>query len=138
MKRVFIDTNILLDVFLERVPFAYPAQRVWSMAERKQMQAAVSTLSVCNIFFILKKLASTEKAYLAIETLVETFKLIEVTPRIISKALAARLNDFEDAVQYFCALQAGAKLILSRDPSGFGKSRLPVMDCNEYLTLSSY
>lgn len=135
MKRVFVDTNILLDVLLERIPFVRPAQIIWSLAERKEIQAAISALSVSNIFFIINKLASREKAYLAVDTLLKIFKISEITGGMISKALAARFPDFEDAVQYFCALKSGARAILTRDPAGYLQSKLPVMDGNEYLAL---
>ena len=137
MKRVFLDTNILLDVFLERDPFCHPAQIVWSLAEKKKIRAAVSAVSVSNIFFILERLSSKDKAYRAIETLVELFKIENVTSRIISEALSLRHADFEDAIQYFSALKFRAKVILTRDPKGFEGSKIPVMNCDEYLALHS-
>lgn len=137
MKRIFIDTNILLDVFLERDPFCRPAQIVWSLAEKRRVRAAISAVSVSNIFYILERLSSEDKAYRAIETLTEIFKIQDVTSRIIGEALSFRHADFEDAIQYFCALKFRANVILSRDPKGFADSRIPVMNCSEYLVFPS-
>lgn len=134
-KRIFLDTNILLDVLLERGPFCQPAQLVWSLAERKEIKAGISAVSLNNVFFIIKKLASKEKAYFAINTLVEIFKICPVTSQTISKALKLDLPDFEDALQYICALQFRAKTIITRDFSGFKKSKISVMDASQYLTL---
>jgi len=135
VKKIFIDTNILLDVLLERDPFCRPAQLVWSLAEKRKIQAAISAVSVSNIFFILERLSSKENAYRAVETLLEIFRITDVTSQILSKALTARFPDFEDAVQYFCALKFKARAILSRDPSGFLERKIPIMDCNEYLAI---
>lgn len=135
MKRIFLDTNILLDVFLARDPFCQPAQVVWSLAEKREIAAAISTLSVSNVFFIIKKISSGEKAYEAIATLTEIFELIEVGAQTVSRALQARFPDFEDAIQYYSALKFRAKAILSRDPSGFRDNKIAVMSCSEYLAL---
>lgn len=136
MKRILLDTNILLDVFLERHPFCQPAQIIWTLAEKKKIQAAISAISINNIFFIMKKLTSNEKAYWAVETLLEIFKIIGVTPQIIRKALKVRFPDFEDAIQYQTALKFRAHAIISRDPSGFEKSTIPVLDGPQFLILS--
>ncbi|MBI2981030.1 MAG: PIN domain-containing protein [Deltaproteobacteria bacterium] len=135
MKRIFLDTNILLDVLLARDPFCQRAQTVWSLAEKKEIVAAISTVSVSNVFFIIKKLSSREKAYEAVSVLAEIFKLVEVGAQTVSKSLQARFPDFEDAVQYYSALKFRAKAILSRDPSGFRGGKIPVMSCSEYLAL---
>lgn len=135
MKRIFLDTNVLLDVFLERDPFCLPAQIIWSQAERKEIRAALSALSVNNIFFIIRKLSSREKAYLAVETLVKIFKVIDTTSSILTLALKARFPDFEDAVQYYSAAKFRAETIISRDPAGFEEGKIPVMDAAQWLTL---
>lgn len=133
VKKLFIDTNILLDVFLERDPFCLPAQILWSQVERKEIRAAVSAVSVNNIFFIIRRLSSKERAYAAVETLTKIFKILDTTSSIILKALRARLPDFEDAIQYYSALQFGAEAIISRDPSGFEEGKIAVMDAAQFL-----
>jgi len=135
VKRIFLDTNILLDVLLEREPFWPRAQQVWSLVEHRKIKAAVSTLSVSNVFFIVKRLANREKAYWAIELLSELFQLVAVTPTMIRTALQARFPDFEDAIQYYCAHAFRAKAIISRDDTGFAKSTIPVLDCAQYVAL---
>lgn len=135
MKRIFLDTNILLDVFLERSPFFHPAQIVWSLAETKKIRAALSAVSIINIFYVIKKLSSASKAYEAITALPQIFKVVDTTSSLLSKALKAGFSDFEDSVQYFSALKFGAKAIISRDPAGFASSKIPVIDAVEYLAL---
>ena len=133
MNRVLVDTNILLDVFLERHPHCLPAQTVWTLVERKQIQAAISAVSVNNVFFIIKKLSSKEKATKAIETLVDIFSIVEINSKIIVKTLAGKFDDFEDGLQYHSALKYKAQAILTRNPDDFRKSQIPVMDCAMYL-----
>ncbi len=120
-------------MFLDREPFCEPAQRVWTLAVEKELVASISALSISHAFFIIQKCASSEKAYEAIEALVEGFKIIETDSKIVKKALQARLPDFEDAIQYFSALKFRAQAIISRDPSGFREGKIPIMDCAQYL-----
>lgn len=133
MKRCFLDTNLLLDVLLDRRPFSEPAQLIWTLADRQRIQAAVSAISLNNIFFIVRKLASPTAAYTAVRTVMDIFTTVEVNDAVLRKALAYNFPDFEDAVQYASALRYRAQVILSRDPTGFSAGRLPVLDAAQYL-----
>lgn len=133
MKRIFLDTNILLDVFLERHPFCTSAQQVWTLVENKRLHAAISAISVMNIFFIMRKLTSVAKAHQAVRALIESFTIIETSARLISRALRSEISDLEDAVQYYSALKSGSMAIITRDPHGFKTSLIPVFDCAQYL-----
>lgn len=133
MKRLFLDTNILLDIVLARDPFCEPAQILWTLSEKKKLHAGVSAISVSNVFFIVKKLASATKAYEAIEVIQEIFNIIPATSVLLKKATRAGWPDFEDAVQHLSALDFKAQALITRDPAGFKKSRLPIMTAAEYL-----
>lgn len=137
MKRIFLDTNILLDVFLERKPFCEPAQFIWTLAEKRKLKAAISAVSVVNVFFIIKKLAGKEKAYQACMALMDFFQIIETGPRLIQSALKSRFADLEDAIQYYSALHFKAQAIVSRDPSDFGQGELPIFDAPQFLSLGT-
>lgn len=133
-KKVFIDTNVLLDVLLQREPFWQSAQLIWSLVEQKKIKGAVSAISVGNIFFIVKRLASSDKAYGAIEALTGIFQIVEVSSKTIFQALKVRFPDFEDALQYYCALKWKAQTIITRDAEGFKKSQIPVMEPAQFLS----
>lgn len=135
MKNIFFDTNILLDVFLERHPFCEPAQRVWSLVDSGLVRGGISAISVSNIFFIIKKLSNTDKAYRAIESLQSMFKVVELGSRIIKKSLSVRFADFEDALQYFSALAFKAHYLLTRDAADFKEKGIPILDCSQFLSL---
>jgi predicted nucleic acid-binding protein len=133
MKRIFLDTNILLDVLLEREPFSQPAQVIWSLSEKNEIHAAISAVSLSNIFFIIKKLSSSENGYKSLNALVEIFDVIDIDWRLVQKSIESRFPDFEDALQYHSALRYRAQAIISRDPAGFMDSKIPLMDCAQYL-----
>lgn len=99
----------------------------------KKALASISALSVSHTFFIVRKLSSADRAYQAVEALMETFRITETDSKIVKQALQARFPDFEDAIQYFSALRFRAKTLISRDPSGFRAGKIPIMDCAQYL-----
>lgn len=135
-QRIFVDTNILLDVLLERAPFWEPAQTLWLLAEKKKIQAAVSVTNFNNIFYILKKYGSTHDAYEAIAGISKIFSMVELTPTMIHQAMTLKYPDFEDALQYQSALRFKAHAIITRDPEGFKESKLPVLNASQFLSES--
>jgi len=102
--------------------------------ERGKPLGFISAVSVSNIDYIVRKLGSKEKAHWAVETLAKIFKIVPIDQKMIQKALALRFSDFEDALQYLAALRCGAKVIISRDPDGFRRGSLPIMDAAQFLS----
>lgn len=137
MKKIFVDTNILLDVFLAREPFYQAAQILWALLLKKDVKAAISAISVNNCFFIINKLAGPEKAYVAIDALSDFFSIIDLDAGILNRARRARFSDFENAVQYFSAKKFSAQAIISRDLHGFEKDDVAVMDVTQFLAAHS-
>ncbi len=132
-KKVFIDTNILLDVFLLREPYCVDAQILLSLVEKKKIKGFISALSICNSYYIVKKLASVKNALIATGFLLDFFEVVALDKSFIQKAVHSRWEDFEDNVQHETALNAQVTLIVTRDPSGFKKSLVPVMTPSQYL-----
>lgn len=135
MKTVFFDTNILLDVFLAREPFCQSAQILWSLVHKKELKVGISAISVVNCFFIINKLAGSEKAYTAIDALHDFFSVVELDAKLLRKAREIDFHDYEDAIQYFSAKKFRAAAIISRDSVGFKKSDIPVMGADQFLAL---
>lgn len=134
MTRIFLDTNVLLDVLLKREPFFLAAQEIWSETIKGALEAGISVLSIHNIFFILNKLGNKKKAYQAIEEISHSFCLVEVSEAITQQAIAMKWPDFEDAVQYLCAREFGAEVFITRDRKGFKESSLPILTSHQFCS----
>ncbi|QQR79961.1 MAG: PIN domain-containing protein [Deltaproteobacteria bacterium] len=128
MKSVFLDTNVLLDVLLNREPFVSWAQQIWTLALQRKIKASISSISILNCFYIIKKLKTNDQAYSVIEDLAKIFNIIQIDSKVITNALQTRFEDFEDGIQHQCALISKSKAIITRDEKGFSKSKLPVLD----------
>jgi predicted nucleic acid-binding protein len=137
--RVFADTNILLDVLTKRRPFYADSAALWTLVEEAQIEGLVSAISFTNIFYIVRNLADAKTARRALTLLRNAFKVVACDGQILNQAMDGNFKDFEDAVQYFSALQAGAVCMISRNPVDFPRaSECPVLTPTEFLAAHSF
>ena len=133
MKKVFIDTNILLDVLAKRSPF-YPASAtVWTLAETGKIMGMISTLSFNNIYYIMRRQSGGAGAKMAIRLLHGIFTTVPPDNQILNQALDSEMADFEDALQFFSALHAGASCIVTRNTGDFPAGHIPILTPEEFL-----
>lgn len=136
--KVFLDTNILIDVLAQRRPFYQDSAAVWTLAEQGRIEGLVSVISYTNIFYIVRKLADAATARRALDHLRSTFSPVGCDGQILALAMDSQFKDFEDAVQYHSALKAGADCMLSRNPADYPRtSDLPVLTPAEFLAAHS-
>ena len=131
--KVFFDTNVLLDVLRDRQPFVVPARQAWLLAERGQVTGLVSALSFSNIFYIVRRFADADTARRSLQQLRLNFTPVACDAGVVDRALAAEFADFEDALQYFSAVNAGADCLLTRDPAHFAAAAIPVLSPSQFL-----
>lgn len=135
---VFLDANVLLDLFLERQPFVEDAERLWFLAERDRIAGAVSALSFPNAYYVIRKTRGAGAAMTALRAMRDTFRIVECDERIIHQAMDAKLSDFEDAVQYFSAVRINVDCMVSRNPRHFPKFSLPILSPHDFLSIHSF
>jgi predicted nucleic acid-binding protein len=133
--RVFLDTNILLDVLARREPFYAAAAQVWSLAERGEIQAFVSAISFSNIYYIIRKSVGKAQAHAGLRSLRDVFQVVAPDGQIINQAIDDDLDDFEDAVQFHSAIRAKAAHLVTRNPDDFPESTLSILTPEEFLTV---
>ncbi len=133
MTKVFLDTNILLDVIAQREPFFGPAARIWTLAEQNSIDAYVSAISFNNVYYIVRKIEGHAKAIKALRMVRGIFTSVAPDQRILDQAMDSSIKDFEDAIQYFSASHARVNCLITRNPGDFQKSLLPVLTAREFV-----
>ena len=133
--RIFVDTNLLLDVLAKRDPFYAVAARVWTMAETGACEALVSAISFNNVFYIVRKARDTATARHALVLLRDVFASVAPDQRILNQAIDSDIADFEDAIQLYSAVHAGADYLLTRNVGDFPTGILPILTPDEFLVL---
>ena len=135
---VFIDTNVLMDVLLDREPFVTQSEEVWFLADRGKIRGLVSVLSFPNIYYVCRKMRGADGAKSMMTLLRDTFTVAPLDEQILNQAIDAKFADFEDAIQYFSALRADADCFLTRNPDHFPRSHLRVFTPTEFLAAHSF
>jgi len=132
-RTVFVDTDIILDILTSREPFYQPAARLFTLVERGEIKACVSSLTFANLFYILRKELSSPKAIEVLKKLRQLVTVLAVDDKIIGLALNTGFNDFEDAIQYQTALSKEIAWLITRNIKDYRKPVLTVCTAEEFL-----
>lgn len=132
-NKLFLDTNVMLDLLGERVPFYDSVAKIATLAYKGDIKIVVSALSYAIVNYFLVKFEDAEKA----KEKLRKFKIISyisgVDELIIEKGLNSNFKDFEDSLQYFSALKSGCNIFITRNAKDFKEADIPVMTADEYL-----
>ena len=131
--KIFLDTNVLLDIFMRREPYYDASAQVVYACERGQFTGGFTTLSACNIVYALRTQLGSAQTIEAIRRLVGIIEPIGTSVASLLQSLENPQTDFEDTVQSKCALEWNADTIITRDKSGFTDSAIPVLTPSEFL-----
>jgi predicted nucleic acid-binding protein len=133
MKNLFLDTNIVLDLLSNRMPFYTEAAKLFSLADKKKIKLSISALCLADAHYILTK----QNPDLEVRNILRKFKvLVSVLPldnKIADLALNSEFKDFEDAIQYYTAIEHDQDLIITRNQSDFKESKIPIMTAGEFI-----
>jgi predicted nucleic acid-binding protein len=132
-ERIFIDTDIILDLLARRPPFYNHAARLFSRIERQELTACVSSLTFANLFYILRKETSISTATEILKKFRRLVTTLAVDNTTIAHALDSGFADFEDAIQYHTALQHGIKTLVTRNIRDYRKATITICTAEEFL-----
>lgn len=133
MKVVFCDINFILDIFLKREPFYNSAAKLFKKIEDKELKGYLCALSFPTLFYLLSKELNREKAIKTLEKIRIVFSIASVDQKVIDLSLASDFKDFEDAVQYYSAVQVKADCLITRNKDDYVDDRIPVLTPEEFL-----
>ena len=134
MSRIFLDTDVILDLLAERVPFFDSIAKLATLVDQKKLTLIVSPLSFTTVEYVLNKFESSESGLNKLRRFKIICEVCEVNEVTIEKELNSSFKDFEDAVQYFAAIQSNCEIIITRNGKDFKSSTMPTMTAEEYLS----
>jgi predicted nucleic acid-binding protein len=138
MDNVLIDTDIILDFFFDREPFAEYATQVFSLCESKQINGYITPVICSNVYYLLRQTAKHEKVIEKLSQLMTIMDILSMDREIVIQALSSGFKDFEDALQNFSAIKSGfIDIILTRNVKDFSKSSIGVLTPENYLRSKS-
>ena len=133
MEKVFVDSDIILDLLSERQPFYPHSAMLFSAADKNELKISVSSLSFSNLNYLLSKQFSTDRAkkiLLKFKTLVTG---LAVTDKIVELALHSDFRDFEDALQYYTATENSISVLLTRNLKDYKNAEISVLTAEQYI-----
>lgn len=133
--RILFDTNVVLDVLLNRQPYAASASQLMVLVEKKRIDGLLGATTVTTIHYLAMKAVGASRARKHVQTLLGLFEIAPVAQAALLQALSSRFDDYEDAVLHEAARAAGADGIVTRDATGFSRSSLRIYAPDELLRI---
>ena len=136
MKHFFVDTNVVIDFLSDREPFSLQAAKLLNLAVAGKIILHISANSYNNIYYILRRSLTNAATIKLLDKLTDMVQITDVTANIIRQSLKTDFKDYEDAIQYYCALSvANVDAIITRNTKDFKTSMLPVFTPIETLSI---
>jgi predicted nucleic acid-binding protein len=134
MDYVLIDSDVILDFFFDREPFADYASEVFTLCENGTIKGFTTPVIISNVYYLLSKIAKHEVVIEKLKQLLSIIDIIEINKEVIIEALNSKFKDFEDALQNYSAENSKqVKIILTRNTKDYQKSKLAVFSPEIYL-----
>lgn len=134
MKKLLVDTNIVIDLLARREPFYVEAAELFSLADKRHVELSISSLTIANTSYALLRQMDSNRAKSVLRKLRLILKVLPLDDKIIGLALNDEsFSDFEDGLQYFTAIEYEQELIITRNLKDFKNSKLPTMTAKQFI-----
>ena len=132
-KKIFVNTDVVFDLLAKREPFYKYAAQLFTNADKQEVTICVSSLCFGNFNYILSKQKSAIEARKILSRFKVLVKVMPVDDKVIDLALNSDFGDFEDAIQYYCAIENGINILITRNLKDFKYARIPVLTAEEFI-----
>jgi predicted nucleic acid-binding protein len=125
---IFLDTDVIIDYITDRKPFSDKAEKIFALIENKKIKGHTSSLCFSNLYYLLRQQMTRTKALALLRNLAGLLNILKVDEDSIVQALSSEFKDFEDAIQYYTAMDyKRIELIVTRNIKDYKYSSLAVM-----------
>ena len=132
-KQIFVDSDIILDLLGKREPFYRFAAEVCTLADTGEVELVTTSLVIANVYYLLRKAKGNDTARELLRKLRMIIGVVPITEHTVDLALNSHFSDFEDALQYYTALECGIPILLTRNVRDYTEKGLVVQTAEEYL-----
>jgi len=135
MDKVLVDTNIIIDLLSKREDFYISASRLFTLSDHHKVDLYITSLTFANTYYILSKELKPDPVKEILRKFKLLVKVLPLNEKIIDLALNSDFKDFEDAIQYFTAIENNLEMIITRNLKDFKSTKIPVMTAETYLKM---
>jgi predicted nucleic acid-binding protein len=133
INKLLIDTNIIVDLLSKRKDFYQEVQELFTLADEQEIKLYISSLTFANTHYLLSRELNANEARKILIKFKLLVRILPLDDKLLDLALSSDFNDFEDAIQYYTALENNLNIIITRNKKDFKTSKLPVLTAKEYL-----
>lgn len=133
MRKIFLDTNVVIDLLDKRDPFYHAAVSIFTLAYMRKIILYVSPMTYATASYLLRKHGRDEMRQL-LRNFRQLSKVTIADDKVVDDALASKFTDYEDALQYYSALTKSVEAIITRNTKDFTYSTIPVLTPDEFLS----
>ena len=135
MTNLFIDTDVCLDLLAKREPHYLYAATLFTLADKGELKLFVSSNSFSNLNYLLSRQYSMAEARRILSKFKVLVQVLPVDDKVIELALNSKFKDFEDAIQYFAAIESGITILLTRNIKDYKKAEIQVQTPELYIQI---
>jgi len=134
MEHILIDSDVVLDMLLDRYPFSTSSTEIFMLCEEGKIKGYATPVIISNVYYILRKTYSKNDVRYGINRILEILDIVQISKEVILEALHSDFTDFEDALQNFSSIKHGeVTTIITRNIKDYQKSTLAVFTPEMYL-----
>ena len=133
MKKLYLDSDVLLDLLLDREPFSEDIASLIEKSIETDVQLFTSAISITNINYIIGRIENKNKADRQTQKVLKIVGIENLGQTVIDKAAKSKFKDFEDSVQNFCAVESKHSILITRNTKDYKESKLSILTPREYL-----
>jgi len=134
--KVFVDTNVFIDILLDRAPFSKDAQMIYRLCENRLIEGHIAPITINNIYYVCRKAKALERIRAYLADISTYFHIAAMNNESIIKANRLKITDYEDALQYAMAIQGACQYLITRNGKDFKYvDHIEVVTPEEFLAL---
>jgi predicted nucleic acid-binding protein len=137
VKKLFIDSDVILDLLAERPLFYEDAAKIFTWAHKKKIELYSTAVILANVFYILRKVNGNDKSKEQLKDLRLFIKIIPIGGNIIDMALASKFSDFEDGLQYYATKDQNLFGIITRNVDDYKVKDIVIQTSKEFVKINS-
>ena len=138
MTNLFIDTDVIIDFLIDRKPYSREAAIIFTLIDQKKLKGYASSLTFSNLFYVLRKIEPHKKVISKLDSISKILTILKVDEQNVRDSIDSGFPDFEDSIQYFCAMDCKKiEVIITRNTKDYKNSSLPVITPGDFLKSAS-
>ena len=134
--KLFLDTNVVIDVIAAREPFVTDSRAIFNLCETGKAEGGISALTLCTVSYVLRKFVTPGTMRTKLREFRNVLTPIDLSVSLLDKAISSSISDFEDAVQFYTAVYSETDYIITRNVKHFPQDNIPVLTPTEFLVLT--